>query len=122
MKYIILALFMSISSISIAQSDTTFTEDEIISIATRLKNNQDTITHLYKVINNLNTQIDKYTELVNSHSMIDSMRISQITVLKNTVDVMKDVYVQKPWYKSQEMYFVYGMVTMFSAAYAVSRL
>lgn len=113
---------MSLSSISIAQSDTTFTEEEIISIATRLKSYQDSIEHLHKVVNNLNIQIDKYDDLINSHSMIDSMRISQISILKSTVDMMKDVYVKKPWYKSQEMYFVYGMVTMFSATYAVSRL
>jgi hypothetical protein len=120
-KYIVL-LFLAFSFTISAQTSDTLTPEDIIAAATKIKNSEDTIALQRVVISNLNAQIDSYTKLLNSATTIDSMRIMQIDILNNTINSMRGVYSEKPWYKSDQMYFIYGTIMMFGATYAASRL
>ena len=124
MKKLVILFFLLTSTICYSQSDTCFTQNQIINIFEKIQKLHLDDSLKTELIKEYEIEIQQHENLHRQDSLIVEYQKQEITLLHESVDLHLKLYktVRPRWYDSKGVWFITGASMIFASSWVVKNV
>ena len=124
MKKLVILFFLLTSTICYSQSDTCFTQNQIINIFEKIQKLHLDDSLKTELIKEYEIEIQQHENLHRQDSLIVEYQKQEITLLHESVDLHLKLYktVRPRWYDSKGVWFLTGASMIFASSWVVKNV